>query len=170
MTSEATVISKPPSRGTPCAVPPSPSTMLRSARSFMSTTRFQRMRRVSRPSALPWDRWLSSIAASKLWAAPIACMSPVKCRLMSSIGATCARPPPAAPPFMPKTGPSDGSRSATIERRPILRKPSASPTVVVDLPSPAGVGVIAVTSTSAPSGRFASRATASQRTLALRRP
>ena len=90
MTSEATVISKPPSRGTPWAGPPSPSTMLRRARSFMSTTRFHSTRRVSTPSALPCVRWLSSIAASRLCAAPMACMSPVKCRLMSSMGASCA--------------------------------------------------------------------------------
>src|SRR6185436_108718 len=49
-------------------------------------------------------------------------------------------------------------------------RPSARPTVVVDLPSPAGVGVIAVTSTSAPSGRPAARAIASRPILALKRP
>ena len=86
------------------------------------------------------------------------------------MGASWAYPPPAAPPLTPNTGPSDGSRRATMARRPSLRKPSASPTVVVDLPSPAGVGVIAVTSTSAPSGRPLARAMASQRTLALKRP
>ncbi len=52
----------------------------------------------------------SSIAASRLLAAPIAWMSPVKWRLRSSIGTTCVMPPPAAPPLIPKTGPSDGSR------------------------------------------------------------
>jgi hypothetical protein len=72
------------------------------------------------------------------------------------------------PTLTPKTGPSEGSRSATIERRPMRRKPSASPTVVVDLPSPAGVGVMAVTSTSLPSGRSASRAIAGKPTLALK--
>ena len=110
MISEATVMSKPVSRGTPCAGPPRPITRRRSARSFMSRTRFQRIRRVSSPSVLPWARWLSSIAASRLCAAPIACMSPVKWRLMSSIGATCVWPPPVPPPLTPKTGPSDGSR------------------------------------------------------------
>ncbi len=42
--------------------------------------------------------------------------------------------------------------------------------MVVDFPSPAGVGVIAVTSTSAPSGWSRRRAMAGQPTLALWRP
>jgi len=110
---------------------------------------------------------LSSIAASRLCAAVIACMSPVKWRLMSSIGAICVWPPPVPPPFTPNTGPSDGSRMATIERLPSFRRPSARPIVVVDFPSPAGVGVIAVTSTSAPSGRPLTRSITSQRIFAL---
>ena len=55
--------------------------------------------------AFPWKMWLSIMAASRLLAAPMAWKSPVKCRLISSIGTTCAYPPPAAPPFTPKTGP-----------------------------------------------------------------
>ena len=53
MTSEATVMSKPSSRGKPFATPPRLLTIERSARSFMSTTRRQAMRRVSRLSSLP---------------------------------------------------------------------------------------------------------------------
>ena len=68
----------------------------------MSMTRRHSTRRASIPSAFPWCRWLSSIAASRLCAALIAAKSPVKCRLMSSIGSTCAYPPPAAPPFTPE--------------------------------------------------------------------
>ncbi len=86
---------------------------------------------------------------------------------MSSIGATWVWPPPVPPPLTPKTGPSEGSRIATIARLPSRRSPSASPIVVVDLPSPAGVGVIAVTSTSAPSGRALERSITSQRIFAL---
>ena len=71
---------------------------------------------------------------------------------MSSIGTTWAKPPPAAPPFMPKQGPSEGSRKQIIAFLPIAFRPSPSPTVVVVLPSPAGVGVIAVTRTSFPRG------------------
>src|SRR5690625_6404243 len=67
---------------------------------------------------------------------------------MSSIGTTCAWPPPVAPPLMPMMGPSAGSRSATMVRWPCREKASARPTVVVDLPSPAGVGDMAETSTS----------------------
>ena len=70
---------------------------------------------------------------------------------MSSIGTTCANPPPAAPPFTPNTGPRDGSLSAMQAFLPILFRASPKPTVVVDFPSPAGVGLMAVTSISLPS-------------------
>ena len=53
MTSEATVMSKPVSRGKPLATPPKLAVIWRSARSFMSTTRRQTTRRVSISSALP---------------------------------------------------------------------------------------------------------------------
>ena len=89
MTSEATVMSNPVSRGTPLILPPRPMTVSRSARSFMSSTRRNGMSRWSIPSALPWCRWLSTIAASRLCAAVIAGKSPVKWRLMSSMGTTC---------------------------------------------------------------------------------
>jgi hypothetical protein len=45
--------------------------------------------------------------------------SPVKCRFMSSIGTICAMPPPAAPPFMPKFGPSEASRMQIMAFLPI---------------------------------------------------
>ena len=83
----------------------------------------------------------------------MASKSPVKCRLMSSIGTTCAWPPPAAPPFMPNTGPSEGSRRQTMAFLPMRFSASPRPTLVVVLPSPAGVGLIAVTRISLPSGR-----------------
>src|SRR5258706_10535543 len=82
----------------------------------------------------------------------MALKSPVKCRLMSSIGTTWAYPPPAAPPFMPKTGPREGSRRQMIAFLPIWWSASPSPTVVVVLPSPAGAGLPAVTRISFPSG------------------
>ena len=46
--------------------------------------------RGSMPRALPCLMWLSSMAAQRLLAAPMAWKSPVKCRLMSSMGTTCA--------------------------------------------------------------------------------
>ena len=58
---------------------------------------------------------------------------------MSSIGTTWEYPPPAAPPLIPKTGPSDGSLSATIAFLPILFIASPKPIDTVVLPSPAGV-------------------------------
>ena len=69
---------------------------------------------------------------------------------MSSIGTTCAYPPPQAPPFIPKQGPSEGSRKAITDFLPIFLRPSPSAIVTVDFPSPAAVGVIAVTKTSFP--------------------
>ena len=74
-----------------------------------------------------------------------ACMSPVKCKLISSIGTTCAYPPPVAPPLRPRVGPREGSRSAMAVFFPIAVSASPSPTVTVDFPSPAGVGFIDVT-------------------------
>ena len=78
----------------------------------------------------------------------IAWKSPVKWRFIFSIGRICAYPPPAAPPFIPKQGPSDGSRRAAIARLPILFSPNARPTDTVVFPIPAFVGVMAVTRTS----------------------
>ena len=100
-------------------------------------------------------------------AAPIAWMSPVKCRFRSSIGTTWAYPPPAAPPLMPNTGPSDGSRRQSTGRFPILPRPWVSETEVVVLPSPALVGVIAVTQTSFASGLSASLSITERSTFAL---
>ena len=88
ISSEATTMSKPSSRGKPLTWPPSPTTTSRSARSFMSRTRFQVTLRTSMSSALPWCTWLSISADSRLLAAAIAAKSPVKCRLMSVIGTT----------------------------------------------------------------------------------
>ncbi len=53
MTSEATVMSNPVWRGKPLDTPPRLTTMSRSARSFMSITRRQAMRRSSISSSLP---------------------------------------------------------------------------------------------------------------------
>src|SRR5690606_41184851 len=85
---------------------------------------------------------------------------------------TCALPisPPAAPPFMPNEGPREGSRRHTAAFLPIRLRPSVSPTEVVVLPSPAGVGLIAVTRISLPSGRSCCWLIQSIATLALVRP
>ena len=64
---------------------------------------------------------------------------------MSSIGNTCEYPPPAAPPFIPKQGPREGSRSATIAFLPMWFNPCARATDVVVLPLPLLLGVVAVT-------------------------
>ena len=46
---------------------------------------------------------------------------------------------------MPKTGPKEGSLNTTVACFPILFKPSERPIEIVVFPSPAGVGVKAVT-------------------------
>ena len=51
---------------------------------------------------------------------------------------------------MPNTGPSEGSRRQIIAFLPMWLSASPRPTVVVVLPSPAGVGLIAVTRISLP--------------------
>ena len=63
------------------------------------------------------------------------------------MGTTWLYPPPAAPPLMPNVGPIDGCRIATVARLPMCLNPCPRPTVVVVLPSPSGVGVIALTTT-----------------------
>jgi hypothetical protein len=52
---------------------------------------------------------------------------------------------------MPKQGPNEASRIQTAAFLPILFRPSPRPTVVVVFPSPAGVGLIAVTKINFPS-------------------
>ncbi len=170
MTSEATVMSKPSSRGTPLFFPPSPTMVLRKARSFMSRARRKVMRRGSMLRLLPCCRWLSIIAASILCAVVTACRSPVKCRLISSMGTTWEYPPPAAPPFTPMLGPNDGSRSAMAVFLPSFARAWPKPTVVVVFPSPAAVGLMAVIKMRWPSGLSAKRLATAGDTLALYLP
>ena len=68
---------------------------------------------------------------------------------------------------MPKIGPSEASRSASATDSPIAPRPCVSETDVVVLPSPALVGVIAVTQMILPSGRPARRSITPRSTLAL---
>src|SRR4051795_573881 len=127
-------------------------------------------------------------AASMLFAAAMAWKSPVKCRFRSSMGTTWVSPPPAAPPLMPKIGPSDGSpphntrrpprppppsaasRRHSTGRLPIRPSPCVSETEVVVLPSPAFVGVIAETHTIFASGAPDSRSITLRSILALYLP
>ncbi len=86
ITSDAAVMSKPLSR----TMLPTPVMISLRLRSFMSRTRRQVMVLGSKPSLLPLKRWLSTSAARRLWAAATACMSPVKWRLISSMGTSWA--------------------------------------------------------------------------------
>ena len=54
-------------------------------------------------------------------------------------------PPPAAEPFVPIVGPPEGCLMAAATFLPRLPSPCKSPMVVVDFPSPNGVGVMDVT-------------------------
>ena len=63
------------------------------------------------------------------------------------MGTTWLYPPPAAPPLMPKSGPIDGCRMQVTTLRPSFARPSERPIVLTVLPSPSGVGVIALTTT-----------------------
>jgi len=77
ITSEAAVMSNPVERMTPSSRVPRPTMTLRSTRSLTSNTR--RHVTLSRSTrASWWWIWLSIIAASRLCAAVIACMSPVR--------------------------------------------------------------------------------------------
>ena len=87
------------------------------------------------------------MAARRLLAAVTACRSPVRWRLRFSKGTTWLYPPPAAPPLIPKVGPMEAWRMATVACRPTQARAWPRPTVVVVLPSPSGVGVTAVTTT-----------------------
>ena len=82
----------------------------------------------------------------RLLAFSTASKSPVRPSERGVSGMTWARPPPAAPPLMLKVGPPEGWRSVPQQRLPRRPRPSSRPTVVVVLPSPSGVGVMAVTS------------------------
>ena len=135
----------------PLAFPPIPTTMFLKALSFISITLLKVILLESILNAFPWCIWLSIAAHKRLLAAVIACISPVKCKFISSIGTTCAYPPPAAPPLTPNTGPKEGSLNAITAFFPFLHKACPNPTVTVDFPSPAGVGFIAVTKTNFPS-------------------
>jgi len=83
------------------------------------------------------------------------------------MGTTCDRPPPVPPPLRPSVGPMDGSRRAITGRAPAVQSAWPSPMVMVVLPSPAGVGVMAETTTSLPSGRLRRASSALRWTLAL---
>src|SRR5690348_3037979 len=71
---------------------------------------------------------------------------------------------------MPNTGPSDASRRQSATFFPRWPSPCVTETEVVVLPSPAFVGVIAVTLISFPSGRSARRSSTSSETFALYLP
>src|SRR5581483_8788115 len=102
-------------------LPPTPLTVERSSRAFTSSVRGHVIVAGSMSSGLPKYREASIAEARRLCAAVTAWKSPLKCRLMSSIGTTCAYPPPVPPPLMLKTGPIDGSRRHNATLLPIAQ-------------------------------------------------
>src|ERR1700693_4455795 len=71
---------------------------------------------------------------------------------------------------MPNVGPIDGWRMPTVARLPMYDRAWPRPTVVVVLPSPSGVGVIAETTTYLAFGRSASSSIASSLIFATSYP
>ena len=154
MTSDATVMSKPSSREKPLETPPSEETIERSARSFMSTTRRQLMRRVSSAERIaPIDVIVDQRGEQVVGGADgveVAGEMEVDVLHRHDLGVAAAgRAALDAETWAERLG-SRRQHSAFL---PMWLRPSVRPTVVVVLPSPAGVGVIAVTRMSLPSGR-----------------
>src|SRR6185312_2364003 len=71
---------------------------------------------------------------------------------------------------MPKTGPTDASRRQSTGRLPMWPRPCVSETEVVVFPSPAFVGVIAVTQINLPSGAPRRRSSTEKSIFAFVRP
>ena len=116
--SEATVITNSSCLGAHF-VSPSEIVIFLRALSFISRALFQSTLSGLILSSLPCQMELSMQAAIKLIELVKACISPVKCKLISSVGTTRALPPPVAPPLIPKTGPKEGSLRHTNEGTPI---------------------------------------------------
>ncbi|MEA2121251.1 MAG: hypothetical protein EGMGGAKC_00572 [Dehalococcoides mccartyi] len=108
---------------------------------------------------------------ARLWELVTASISPVSPRVKGESGRHWERPPPAAEPFILKVGPLEGWRIAPVTFLPRLPSPCTSPIVVVLLPSPSGVGVMAVTSIYLPFGlSFRRVSTPAKSTLATYLP
>ena len=143
----------------PSSLPPRPISMFlrpcaqKSSAQRICTRSGSMSRRFSPRSASHASSWLRSCCMrlfsatiARLFAFVIASMSPVSPSDSEVRGTTCARPPPAALPLMLNVGPPDGWRTQPTTFLPRRPRPSTRPSVVVVLPSPSAVGVIAVTS------------------------
>ena len=141
------------SRTGPALMPPRLMTIERSARSFMSMVRGQVIRRGSMPSALPWCRWLSSIADEQVVrrgdGVEVAGEVQVDLVHRHDLGVAAAR---RAALHAEHRAQRLGSRMHTTTFLPRRRSAWLTPTVTVLFPSPAGVGLMPVTSTSRPFG------------------
>ena len=146
ITSDAAVMSNPSARGTPLLLPPSPLVMCRSCRSFMSRQRRQETWSGSMSRRLPWKMWLSVMAANRLLAAVTAWMSPVEVQVDVLHGHNL-RIAAARGTALHSRRPGRATVHGALPPHvfPIRASASPRPTVVVVFPSPAGVGVSAVT-------------------------
>src|SRR4030042_561014 len=100
----------------------------------------------------------------------ISLISPVRPRENSVMGMRRDLPPPAAVPFTFIVGPPEGWRRAPPTFTPRLPRPSIKPQEVVLLPSPRGVGVMAVTSMYLPSVLSLRRSMTLRKSILARRP
>src|SRR5512135_590768 len=107
---------------------------------------------------------------ARLCAFMMSLMSPVSPSENSVIGINRELPPPAAVPLTFMVGPPEGCLSAPPTFTPRLPRPSIRPQDVVLLPSPRGVGVMAVTSMYLPSGLFLRRLMTLRKSILDRRP
>ena len=151
MTSEATVMSKPSSRGKPLETPPSELTIARSARSFMSRTRRQAMRRLSSAEPVaPVDVVVDhrgEQVVRRRDGVEVAGEVEVDVLHRHDLGIAAA----GGAALDAEAGPERGLAQAHHRLLADAVEASPRPTVVVVLPSPAGVGLMAVTRTSLPS-------------------
>ena len=122
----------------------------------MSTAGSRSIRRASIACGLPCRIEASSIAASRLFAAPIgvdvAGEVEVEVLHRNDLGEPTARRAALDPEHRAERGLAQAEDAGFL---PIAPRPSVRPTEVVVLPSPALVGVIPVTQTSLPSGVLA---------------
>ena len=102
MTSLAAVMSKPVSRGTPSVRPPRPITMSRSARSFMSMTRFHEHAPRVEPERVAVVQVVVHQRGQQVVRARDGVEVAGEVHVDVEAGITCDLPPPAPPPFMPE--------------------------------------------------------------------
>ncbi len=83
------------------------------------------------------DASTSIEAAREIFGRPGISMMLPEITTIFELGSICERPPPAAPPFISKPGPSEGSREVITTFLPMCASPCVRAIEVTVLPSPA---------------------------------